>query len=122
MNFNDLFNAVARLGMRPQEILTSCDVTRGERPSAGPSFVLVRESDGFTVLSNGGRGDLFERPYTGHRFKSEADAADYLWRLIRSTYVPEQLSAAEVDLEEKEAEADVDRRTAIYEATGEIDP
>lgn len=68
MNYESLRKCIASLGFNPHSVVTTGDAVAGQTAPVGPSYSRVRCRDGFTVMADGGRADVYEKPFTGQRF------------------------------------------------------
>lgn len=104
MNYEDLTSGIADIGYDPNAVVTYVDESAGERAGVGPSYSLVRCQDGFTVMADGGRAEVYEKPFAGHRFASEDEAIQFLWRQIRWSRNPDLLNADDRAIMQREDE------------------
>jgi hypothetical protein len=109
MLFDELELELATIGLEPTYAVYA-DSRRGERPTAGPAYTIVRETDGFAVFADSGREEPFARPYDGYRFPTESEAVEYVWRMARRAVAPHLLSPAEEEANRRDAEAAVKYR------------
>ncbi|RPE75239.1 MULTISPECIES: hypothetical protein [unclassified Frondihabitans] len=104
MNYESLRTSIASLGFYPHSVVTTVNAVAGQTATAGPSYSLVHCRDGFTVMADGGRDDVYEKPFAGHRFATEGDAIAYLWRQIRWSRDPALLTDVERAIMQREDE------------------
>jgi hypothetical protein len=111
VDHNQLIEAVAELGLDPDRVVSWQDAAQKGQASPEVGYNIIVGAKGTRVLSATGRGSLAEAPYPGYSFTDEAQACEYVWRVVRSRAAPELLTATERETNRRLAEETIAHRS-----------